>query len=307
MAIAKAWLQWICVSCLVLPISTFAWNAVGHRIIAQIAYDQLTPRTIRMLNQYNRAVNQVYPTQNWMSAAVWLDTVRHQHIETYNAMHFIDLYFSEDGSPLPASSRINARTAIEQAILTLQQHQATDYQKGIAFRILLHVVGDIHQPLHATTRVSQQYPEGDKGGNLVELSKNPVAKNLHAYWDNGAGYLKCQPQHKRKRRKNRNTMTIFGLTSTWNRSIPQSHSKSCNIKQMARQLEQEYPCRTLPTTTQPSLWADESHELGVRAYQWLYEHNPDDAYQTESIKVVKKRVALAGCRLGALLNRVSKP
>ncbi len=303
---AKSWLQIACLCCLFLPTPSFSWNSVGHRIIAQIAYDQLTPRTIRILNQYNRVVNQVYPTQNWMGAAVWLDAVRHQNINTYSAMHYIDLDFTEDGSPLPPSSKVNAITAIEQSIQTLQQPNTTHYQKGIAFRILLHVVGDIHQPLHATSRVSQRYPEGDRGGNLVELSRNPVAKNLHAYWDNGGGYLKCQPQHKRhhKRKKKKDTFTAFGLTASWGKSYPPKNQKNCNLKQMARQLEQEYPCNTLPTTTNPSQWADESHELGVRAYQWLYHNNPDDAYQTETIKVVKKRIALAGCRLGALLNHV---
>lgn len=305
MGIAKLWSQMIVLYCLFLPIPTFSWNAVGHRIIAQIAYDQLTPRTIRILNRYNRSVNQVYPTQNWMSAAVWLDAVRHQRVEIYTPMHFIDLYFSEDGSPLPSSSNVNARTAIKQAIQTFQNHHATDYQKGIAFRILLHVVGDIHQPLHATSRVSQQYPEGDRGGNLVELSKNPVAKNLHAYWDNGAGYLKCQPKKKHKRRKNKNMITMFGLTEMWGQSIPPNHSKNCNVKQMARELEQEYPCRTLPTTAHPSLWVEESHQLGIRAYQLLYEHHPDDTYQIESIKIIKKRIALAGCRLGVILNQVA--
>lgn len=303
MSISKLWLQITCFFCLLVPIPTFSWNAVGHRIIAQIAYDQLTPRTIRILNQYNRAVNQVYPSQGWMGAAVWLDAVRHQNINTYTPMHYIDLNFTEDGTTLPPKTKVNALTAIEQSFQTLQQSNSSNYQKGIAFRILLHVVGDIHQPLHATSRVSQRYPEGDRGGNLVELSRNPVAKNLHSYWDNGGGYLKCKSQHHQKRQKIKNTFSVWGIKATWTKSYPPKINKNCDIKKMARQLEQEYPCRSLPTIKNPSQWAEESHDLGVRAYQWLYENNPDDAYQAETIKVVKRRLALAGCRLGALLNQ----
>ncbi|MGL5742868.1 MAG: S1/P1 nuclease [Legionella sp.] len=38
--------------------------------------------------------------------------------------------------------------------------------KRFALRLLIHVVGDVHQPLHAITRVSTQLPKGDMGGNL---------------------------------------------------------------------------------------------------------------------------------------------
>lgn len=285
---------------------TLSWNAVGHRVIAQIAYDQLTPRTLRILNQYNRAVNQVYPSHGLIDAAVWLDAIRHQNINTYAAMHYINMPFTEDGSPLPTISTVNAITAIEQSIKTLQEPHHSMYQKGIALRILLHVVGDIHQPLHATSRVSESYPEGDRGGNLVELTQNSVAKNLHSYWDNGGGYLKCKSQygHHHRQKNRKNSFSAFGLTATWTTTTPTKAKKKCDFKKMARELERDYPCRSSPNLINPSLWATESHELGVRAYQWLYHNNPDDAYQEETIKVVKKRIALAGCRLGFLLNQV---
>lgn len=307
MNIARLSFTIVCFCCSLFPGLTFPWNSVGHRIIAQIAYDQLKPNTIRFFNRYNRAVNQVYPSQNWMAAATWLDTIRHQNINTYNAMHYINLFFTEEGIPIPPTPTLNAVTAIEQSIQTITQSNATPYQKGIAFRILLHVVGDIHQPLHATSRVSQRYPEGDRGGHFVELSKNPVASNLHAYWDNGGGYLKCFPKHQRhhNRRKKPHAPTAFGVTATWEKSAHPQYPKHCNLKQMARQIEQEYPCNTLPLTTNPSQWAAESHEMGLRSYQWLYHNIPDHAYQAETIKVAKKRIALAGCRLGWLLNHIS--
>lgn len=55
--------------------------------------------------------------------------------------------------------------------------------ESTSMRLLIHYVGDVHQPLHATTRVNKQYPEGDKGGNLVHLPEKDGAKNLHAVWD----------------------------------------------------------------------------------------------------------------------------
>jgi len=52
-----------------------------------------------------------------------------------------------------------------------------------AMRLLLHYAGDIHQPLHATSRVNHDYEEGDRGGNSVALPSVSGAKNLHSVWD----------------------------------------------------------------------------------------------------------------------------
>jgi hypothetical protein len=60
--------------------------------------------------------------------------------------------------------------------------------KSYALRLLIHYVGDIHQPLHATSRVDDKYPAGDRGGNNFPIPSKQTAKNLHAVWD-GVVYL----------------------------------------------------------------------------------------------------------------------
>jgi hypothetical protein len=50
-------------------------------------------------------------------------------------------------------------------------------------RLLLHYVGDIHQPLHGTSRVDHVYPAGDRGGNNFPIQPVSGAKNLHSAWD----------------------------------------------------------------------------------------------------------------------------
>lgn len=52
-----------------------------------------------------------------------------------------------------------------------------------AVRFLIHYTGDIHQPLHATSRVDHKFPKGDRGGNSVSLPSVSGAKNLHSVWD----------------------------------------------------------------------------------------------------------------------------
>jgi len=52
-----------------------------------------------------------------------------------------------------------------------------------ALRLIIHYVGDIHQPLHSTSRVDDKYPAGDRGGNSVRMPSRGGASNLHAVWD----------------------------------------------------------------------------------------------------------------------------
>lgn len=68
---------------------------------------------------------------------------------------------------------------------TYKDHSELNGQ-STAMRFLIHYVGDIHQPLHSTSRVNHEYPKGDFGGNLVHLPDKEGAHNLHSVWDSVA-------------------------------------------------------------------------------------------------------------------------
>ncbi len=54
-------------------------------------------------------------------------------------------------------------------------------------RYLVHVVGDIHQPLHSVSLFNATYPSGDRGGNSLKITLlNGTSQNLHSFWDSGA-------------------------------------------------------------------------------------------------------------------------
>lgn len=98
--------------------------------------------------------------------------------------HFIDTPFTTDGAALPAIPTPNAqeRIALFRQVLA---SGSDDGLKSYDLTWLLHLIGDIHQPLHASTRVSAADPQGDAGGNLVKLD---CAKcELHAFWDDLLG------------------------------------------------------------------------------------------------------------------------
>src|SRR5262249_19382391 len=80
--------------------------------------------------------------------------------------HFIDTPFSRDGTTLPPIPTPNAQERIA-LFRTVLASSSPDQLKSYDLVWLLHIVGDIHQPLHASTRVSKADPDGDAGGNLV--------------------------------------------------------------------------------------------------------------------------------------------
>jgi len=183
--------------------------------------------------------------------------------------HFIDTPFSTDGTPLPPIPTPNAqeRIALFRKVLA---SSSPDELKSCDLVWLLHIVGDIHQPLHASTRVSKADPDGDAGGNLVKLD---CAKcELHFFWDDLLGTGNDLPSVLRKARK-----------------LPK-------------------PEGSLVAKTDDKQWVAESFQAAQNVV-YSPPVGPGDgpyaltlAYQKRAGKLAKQRVALAGARLAKLLN-----
>lgn len=256
-----------------LPV--YSWNTSGHKLIAQIACNQLNRQTLAIYNKYNKAVDTTYASRSLIYAAPWLDNRSSLENANLLPLHYIDIPFSRDETPLAPVDSLNAVLAIRQAIKVLQDPAPSDYNKGYNLRILLHVVGDIHQPMHAVSEFSKKYPTGDKGGNLFRLSANPVAHNLHAYWDKAAGLLTGANKHKKSA-----------------------------LMRRARRIEKLWPCSS-SADLNPQHWAKESHNLAVKyAYSIRPGTKPDKKYQQLVKSISKQQLALAGCRLAALLKDI---
>jgi len=263
--------HWILLCFMCIAFKSYAWNALGHRIIAQIAYEHMTNDARHRFSVFNHALDKVYKPQSFVNSSVWLDTLSYQDVHWYKTMHYIDIPFSTDGSKLPPSQSINAIWAIEKSNQLLMNTYATAYDKGIAFRVLLHVVGDLHQPLHAATKVSIDLPQGDRGGNLVLLPHFPMAKNLHMYWDRGGGLL------------------------------ARKHYTQGQIKKMAHELTSRYPCSRVKADEIPLKWAEESHKIAVTT---VYQLPINDQYQQKAQHITEQRISQAGCRLAVLFNKI---
>ncbi len=253
-----------------------AWNAMGHKLVAQIAYDNLTPAAKTMCDKYTRAYNTKASRVNFVSAASWMDSIRKKDVHWFDSLHYIDKPFTQDDSPLPAIQTPNALWGIKQALIVLSSDKASLADKGLSLRILTHLIGDIHQPLHTITQVSKRHPQGDLGGNLFPLAKNPIGDNLHKYWDNGGGIL-------------------IGS------------SKEFQIQNKARQLQTRWSCSTTNKEKKPKQWINASHQLALNeVYGVAVNKTPGKNYQLKAQNITQKQILLAGCRLSSILNEIAQ-
>jgi hypothetical protein len=187
---------------------SFAWSSPGHMTIAAIAYRDLTAQektTVSALlkSHPNYAIwkerfptNSILdlPTYIFMQASTWPDQIRRSGSPyDHPAWHYIDYpleppTFPDKGSPHPNDDIL---FGISQCEKTLQDQSATPQVRAVYLSWLIHLVGDIHQPLHCATLVTEDYPApvGDKGGNdfFVKVDAGSEGVNLHSLWDKGLG------------------------------------------------------------------------------------------------------------------------
>lgn len=200
----------------VLPGRSSAWNGRGHMIIAAIAYDRLDPGVRARVDELVR-LNPEYASWvrgsegalrgkvAFMRAATWPDLIKNAtgYVNDGNQpsgpsssrntgyddnlqhryWHYIDVPFSTDGTPLEYPASPNVVTQIEAFRETLASPGAPDELKSYELVWLVHLVGDVHQPLHVASRFSRDFPHGDLGGNKVRLCAAPCRSELHALWD----------------------------------------------------------------------------------------------------------------------------
>jgi S1/P1 nuclease len=206
------------------------------------------------------------------------DLLRHKY------WHFIDIPFSPDQTKLPDIPTPNAETQIDAFRAVLASDQP-DELKSYDLVWLMHIVGDIHQPLHTVTRVTQEDALGDAGGNKVKLMGDATS-NLHAYWDDLPG-TDCQFCAKK--------IHCVDRAAVLSKTLPTPLLKSV---------------REVKT----SVWIHESvqasrtivYQTPIGAKDGTYTIVPWSAYEVRAQRSAQARLALAGARLAQVLNHELK-
>ncbi len=287
---------------LCMPSLALGWGAGGHMMVAAIAFKRLNPHAnAEAMALLARPINPTAVTatsMDFINAAHWADDLRpFAEFDSFKELHFIDRAFATDGITLPETPEPNIVKALEDNVNILKTSTDKDAQAQ-ALRLIIHFVGDIHQPLHCATRVDSAHPEGDRGGNLVSImipsTGGQLKKtNLHSYWDGGIG----------------------SFPPTGSNFAPPPLSKIGPA--VAKAIQNNPATDRKVKLDEPfnfSAWADESFELATSvAYKGINlpvvfsQQNsvkPSAAYNAAGLKVVRRRVAWGGYRLAALLNAI---
>jgi len=301
-----------------------AWNDTGHRLIAAIAWADMTPaartRFSEILKQHPRYKADLLADmpadidsadQDFYAfgiAATWPDMVRSFSNPMHAAYnhpnwHYIDLPYCLGGQaanfppvdPETPPGPTNAVEAIAFNTAALKNPATAPKDQAVALCWILHLCGDIHQPLHGTELFSPQYPNGDQGGNAIMVQQRGAyantQTNLHALWDGLPGQYKDYGTIRD---------VAAGLAANPHRSRA-ALKDSLAVKD-------------------PAAWAQESHDLAVR-YTYLngdiFAAGPTTApadaaarsavvlpptYQSQAEAIAMSRIVLAGYRTADLLN-----
>jgi hypothetical protein len=219
---------------LLLPMIAQAWSGAGHQVIAAEAYRELSPAlqqtVVQLLKshpQYEKWKDSIsdgtadpdFGMGIFMRASTWPDEIRHKESE-YNhpKWHYIDYPLKPPRFRfLPAPSPDDdILYGIQQCEKALSDRRASPLERAVSLSWLIHLIGDLHQPLHCSSLFNSAYPNGDKGGNYFFVRPAAQGISLHRVWDellgtsgnlqNRRNYaIAIQSEHPRKSLKNLDT------------------------------------------------------------------------------------------------------
>lgn len=190
--------------------------------------------------------------------------------------HFVDTPFSQDSTSTTAFTipTPNAETQIA-AFRTVIASSDPDPLKSYDLVWLLHLIGDIHQPLHASTRVTTAEHDGDNGGNNVLVCGSPCKSKskLHGFWDDLPGTGKSP-----------NTAVAAG------KKLPTPNAALASDTNTATWIAESFDAAQKSVYVNPPIGADDG-PFTLTA-----------AYRADARKLANQRVALAGARLAKVIN-----
>ncbi|MDU0353135.1 S1/P1 nuclease [Paraglaciecola aquimarina] len=161
---------------LTISVSSFqalSWGQTGHRITGAIAEQYLTANA-------QAAVSALLPNEDLAEASTYADEMRSDPSEfwrkTASPWHYVNVHDGHSYHIENAPSEGDAVTALEMFSKQLVSSKGSRQEKQLALRFIVHIIGDLHQPLHSGTDI-------DQGGNKIKVNFFWEDSNLHRVWD----------------------------------------------------------------------------------------------------------------------------
>ena len=312
---SKIRILFLLIACFVLTVPALAWDDTGHKLTGYIAWQQMTPaareRAISiLLSAPEDADLSVFFMQDsrslgarqrelFMIATTWADIVRDRKFKNRydkyhkSNWHYADTFWRQENGRaqiLPKPDGEEGGKAVEKLFdfeKVLKSSSASNADKAIALAWILHLGGDIHQPLHTSARITELEPKGDQGGNLFLLTPKDTprdkSENLHWFWD---------------------SITM--------RNIPRKND-ACDtdyLPPLAAQMMKKHPYAKMQNRLSLGAfdkWQEESFKVAIDEVfppTLVRYQTPPAAYKKRAFQISQEQIALAGYRLGAMLNQI---
>ena len=269
-----------------------AWKCTGHMLVALIAELSLISQDPKAYSEASLVTSFLNDdktsssAQTFVESACWADDLKRQNIIDYNPYHYYDQpYFPSThfNITLPSENILSAWNTIN-PYLKSTPFDLAPFKSSFFLRFLLHLAGDLHQPMHCISLFSKEFPEGDLGGTLFEVMYKGSTQ-LHLFWDTGAGLWEKDFIRPLSGEDRRNLLDIArGIIKEW----PESY--------FVNELKQE----------DVEKWCQEGYDIAVKdGYGELKLFDElSEEYLATAQKIVRKRIALGGYRLAKSISLV---
>jgi hypothetical protein len=287
---------------ILITATAHAWDAGGHMLVGQIAWELSSPRVRAAVDEIVGTLDNRYnggQAYNFTTVSCWMDDLRSLPKKEYpwSTWHYVDSEKTDDGKNFKVPEGPNIVWAIGENLKTLRNKQAPADERAKALGMLFHWVGDIHQPLHATTW-------NDRGGNGYLISgvhfsdlMPGMVPNLHTFWDKSFRF----------------DVREGAVVELWANPKIGARPKPGEgiITEEARELMKRFPRATLTELAQPGdaeAWARESHLIGCKSAYPPGPH-PDNTeaprlapeFAHAAYDISGRRIVIAAHRMAALL------
>ncbi len=146
------------------------WGKTGHRVVGEVAQKYLS-------NKARKAVEDLLDGETLAEVANYADAIKSDPAyRSYSPWHYVNFPFDKDYQEVTPSPEGDVITAIERSIAVLEDPAASRAEKAFYLKLLIHFIGDLHQPMHIGRGE-------DRGGNDIQLQWFGRGSNLHRVWD----------------------------------------------------------------------------------------------------------------------------
>lgn len=237
----------------------FAWGQKGHDVTACVAEHHLTKRAARRIAAVLGGYSPVYVSN-------WLDSASHTPEYAYTkTWHYLNVDEGETLASMPKNPDGDVLKAVTELVSNLKSGRLTPDEEQVQLRMLIHLVGDMHCPMHAGHL-------SDLGGNRVPVTWFGEATNLHSVWDTSLVEAAHRWSH-----------------SEWQREIDRlSAAEAAAV-----------------ASGTPADWMEETQRLCTEVYATTpAESSLSYDYVSQYAPVVERQFVRGGLRLARLLNEI---